>query len=1293
MRSHAEAVSAGPVPTMRLLACVVAVVGLLGATFGAGQARALDRYVDGGDIPGMALSFPTKMAVDQATGNLLIVDRGLHEVQVWGPGGSASTQVLTFAQGFSFPYGIAIDQSNGDAYVSNSARNEEQRITVAGAGGGTFTLTFNGQTTAPIAFDASPAAVQSALVALSNIGPGDVQVEENYVVTFAGAFAKTDVSQLSADGSGLADAPPDTASVTTATPQPGGPDEIVRFQPDDRDNPTTYTRDLSYVSPTQGSDATAGQIGSFASPLAVDPATGDLLVADTGNKYVIRFDSSGGFVNAFNGSDTAGGAFLNLFDIVVGGGVTYVLDATDVYDSSGPAMLGSSRVEMFDGADGSLGTLPNIDHRLDKARDLGYGVTSGSVLIAEQRGSTPPGRMHVYRNGQPYQDMDFATGCCFGQTGIVGVAVDEGRSGESGRIYGLRSPGWFDVVGTPGIQLFTRLQLPDVTLDPPSGIGAQSVHLQGTVDPVGRTVNAPANFHFEYCVAAPACSTNGPLDPNAPDPNSPWKLMLDQSSDAGSSSGVASPEADATGLTPHTTYQVRLVANNDDGQNVSAIQMFTTLDTAPAVGSESVTERGPSSATLRAAVTPFGLPTSFHFEYGTTTAYGTRAPALNERTAGDGQAPYAVAQVIGGLQPETTYHYRVVAHSAAGDTLGDDRTFTTTAVPSSADARAYELVSPVEKNGNNVKSQLGMQASADGNVFGYVAATELGSGEAAPLYPRYVAHRTATGWVNRATDPPQGAVSTPIKLTVGVSDDGTKAVVISEKALAPGATEDGGNVYLRDVATGAYTTMATTPDSLWLRSETYVFSTVFVQGTANFDHVLLLGQGTTFLPGAPDGALYEYTDGQLSIVSRNVANTPIPGSGIGNGDHGRNVLSADGSRLVFGSTDAVYYRSDGVTRVLSASRRSSDPGTLQTGTLVGGDRDLKLIYFLSHDLTDDSVPGEISLYRYEPDSDQLALLTTVTEGPANGFTYFQVSDNGDSVYFSSTAALTSDAVADSQPNIYAWHDGSLALIAKVDTNYDRGGVGGLARYWASSNGRYFAFYAATKITDYETLNPACNNTSIGEGGKCQEAYRYDTVANELICVSCRPDGHLPTASAYLGDIFAEVGSHAFLRSVNNDGHVFFGSTEQLVERDTNGTWDVYEYDGEQLQLLSTGTGGPALLGDVSEDGRDVFFTTQDRLVAIDTDDAFDVYDARVGGGIAGQNERPPSTGCADEGCRGAAGAAPPPPPSASEVGNGPRNFAGRKKQRCGKGRHKVVKKGKSRCVKRNRANQNRRQGR
>jgi peptidoglycan hydrolase-like protein with peptidoglycan-binding domain len=80
------------------------------------------------------------------------------------------------------------------------------------------------------------------------------------------------------------------------------------------------------------------------------------------------------------------------------------------------------------------------------------------------------------------------------------------------------------------------------------------------------------------------------------------------------------------------------------------------------------------SARLTGTVNPQGLPTTWLFEYGRTTGYGSQTPAV---TTGTGTAPEAVSADVAGLTPGTTYHYRLRASNSAGTVFGADRSFTT----------------------------------------------------------------------------------------------------------------------------------------------------------------------------------------------------------------------------------------------------------------------------------------------------------------------------------------------------------------------------------------------------------------------------------------------------------------------------------------------------------------------------------------------------------------------------------------------------------------------------------------
>ena len=92
-----------------------------------------------------------------------------------------------------------------------------------------------------------------------------------------------------------------------------------------------------------------------------------------------------------------------------------------------------------------------------------------------------------------------------------------------------------------------------------------------------------------------------------------------------------------------------------------------------------------SAAVLNATIDPNRTATTYHFEFGPTPAYGSVVPASNA-SAGGGDDGVAVSQAIGGLQPNTTYHYRVVVTDGLGFvTRGADVGFTTPAAILDAD--------------------------------------------------------------------------------------------------------------------------------------------------------------------------------------------------------------------------------------------------------------------------------------------------------------------------------------------------------------------------------------------------------------------------------------------------------------------------------------------------------------------------------------------------------------------------------------------------------------------------------
>ena len=90
-------------------------------------------------------------------------------------------------------------------------------------------------------------------------------------------------------------------------------------------------------------------------------------------------------------------------------------------------------------------------------------------------------------------------------------------------------------------------------------------------------------------------------------------------------------------LTPGTTYHYRVVATNGSGTARGADGIFTTSATPVAV-TGSATNVTPTSATLNGTVDPNGRATTWYFEYGTSTSYGSKTA---DRSAGSGTSTTA----------------------------------------------------------------------------------------------------------------------------------------------------------------------------------------------------------------------------------------------------------------------------------------------------------------------------------------------------------------------------------------------------------------------------------------------------------------------------------------------------------------------------------------------------------------------------------------------------------------------------------------------------------------------------
>jgi hypothetical protein len=263
----------------------------------------------------------------------------------------------------------------------------------------------------------------------------------------------------------------------------------------------------------------------------------------------------------------------------------------------------------------------------------------------------------------------------------VGTFASSG-AGAIGDSYGIAVDGIthdvFVANGTDVNVYGAGVVVPGVITGMAAAEGAGGVQLEGEVDPEGLPVT---QCEFEY------------------GPTTAYGQRVPCATGPGSGDSYAKVTASVTGLTSLGEYHFRLVAGNANGQAQGRDAKFTAPLGAPAVESESVADVTAESVSLQAQVNPGGAGMTYRFEYGTSEAYGQSTPESSIGSGGNGVSVDVHTQ---GLQPATTYHYRIVATNAIGQTRGTDHTFTTQARGSSfvlPDGRQYEMVSPPEKHG------------------------------------------------------------------------------------------------------------------------------------------------------------------------------------------------------------------------------------------------------------------------------------------------------------------------------------------------------------------------------------------------------------------------------------------------------------------------------------------------------------------------------------------------------------------------------------------------------------------
>jgi len=1019
------------------------------------------------------------------------------------------------------------------------------------------------------------------------------------------------------------------------------------------------------------STATGG--GIAIAPVAA-PNAGDVFVADPAStgRRILRFNADGTLDAApVIGSSANFGTNQPVHVAVDAAGIVYASDSNssgqiDRYDTNTSTLMTSiAAAPLLVGTTAGLEVDPDSDGAgtdTDVLHVLRDPSATGAPSVVQQFGPTnAPGAAAA-----PAVEND-QHGAGAGFTTVNGLGADT----SSDRLF-LTS-----TAATVGTTVGHRAYIlgdappPEATLDPVGDPGATSATVEGSVDANG----AQTGYRFELSSDDGATWAERPTGGNIP---------------LGAGDDPEDVSYELEGLDPATEYQVRLVAKQVFGtsSDVSNVETFTTDSAAPVVGPLTAADPGETEAALTGSVDPSGEPATYRFEYGLTDDYGSQAPVPDGDLA-QGNESVPVTATLTDLEPGTTYHYRLVASNSTGTTVGGDHVFAT---PAEGDAvcpnadmregasallpgcRAYEQVSPADKNGGDVlwnATRPGGRTVAEGGERAIFAAwTEFAGSEygGSLAETEYVAERGAGGWATapllpRVTPPSLGGESVSSSPDLSASLLRSGAVLESTPEDLDGAQEV--NLYMRDNEASLVSPLIGIDGAA--SSGTAFYAPVVSDGLGHlvFATTAVLPTGDPGVPSDLFIKVYEVVGGTTRLVSVQADGTPFPAGtlpgGALRGGEPYSIMGAssrDGRHIFISSSNAagtqpvdIYRRSDGATTTIgSASQRAVPDSPARPKLFRWASSDGNTLLFTSREhLTDDANTGPsrsgLDLYRYDFDAGELIDISATPGGDgARVLGLVGASESGDRVYFAAHGAVvdgegTDDPVPD-EPNLYLWEDdgtagGSTRFVATLAATDQRN--------WEHLNGKWTA--RTTPDGGQLAFESRADLTGENSGGLAQ-VYRYDATAadgsGELVCVSCSSQGATPLGASAIPNNWGDdnVQRWELTRFLSDDGsRVFFNSEDALVPADGNGENDAYMWEDGEVSLLSSGRSDvPSYMYNASADGDDAFILTADALVGQDRDSLVDLYDARVGGGFP---PPAPRSECDDDACQGAGSSTPP----------------------------------------------------